>query len=157
MKRTTIIGAWTLVITLLGGGTAGCQSDHTSPLTSAALPTPTPSCPLATPTVVPNPALPNALYALVQNYHCAACHSPSGLANFQDLSNPQACYSNLVNQPATVTTGIRVVPFNPGGSVLILRLKGLGMDQMPLDGPPYMTPGEIQLFEDWICQGANPQ
>ncbi len=45
---------------------------------------------------------------------------------------------------------------NPAGSELIRRLKGESQPRMPLTGPPFLSAGEIALFERWIADGARP-
>jgi hypothetical protein len=49
-----------------------------------------------------------------------------------------------------------IIPGNPDGSALIQKLRGTYPygARMPYSGPPYLTDAEIQLFADWISQGA---
>jgi hypothetical protein len=49
-----------------------------------------------------------------------------------------------------------VVAGDPCASVLMHKISdtpGFGA-RMPLDGAPYLTPEEVQLFHDWIAEGA---
>jgi hypothetical protein len=57
-----------------------------------------------------------------------------------------------------VTTGVRIViDADPCRSTLvdkISRTPDFG-SRMPLSGPPYFTPEEVQLVHDWIAEGAD--
>ena len=109
--------------------------------------------------------IPPTLFALVVNYHCANCHNPSAGPNLagvtMDLRTRQSCYAYWVGVPAEIldcSATIRVVQGDAANSMLTHRLDGTGCAvRMPYDGPPYMSPSEIQQFVDWINQGANPQ
>ena len=51
----------------------------------------------------------------------------------------------------------RVAPGDPERSYLILKLRGapeITGQRMPLDGPPYLTPGQIDGIAAWIRAGA---
>jgi hypothetical protein len=62
-----------------------------------------------------------------------------------NLSSGQS-HSNLVNVPATTRSGIRVIPGNPGSSVLIIQLN---------DGHRNLSTAEIQQISGWISAGAQ--
>ena len=50
-----------------------------------------------------------------------------------------------------------VVPGKPCSSVIVQKLRGtfpIGA-RMPKNGPPYLSPEQIQLFMDWIAEGAK--
>jgi len=50
-----------------------------------------------------------------------------------------------------------VEPGSPERSYLILKLRGdptISGDRMPQDGPPYLTPGQIEGIAGWIRAGA---
>ncbi len=79
----------------------------------------------------------NDIRPLITTYGCAGCHGNSG--------------GFSVATHATIIT--RVIPGNGAGSLLVKRLKGEGVSQMPQGRQP-MTTGEIQKFVDWIVQGA---
>ena len=61
-----------------------------------------------------------------------------------DLRSGQS-YSNLVNVPATTQPGIRVVPFSPDTSVLVLQLAG---------GHRNVSPTNQNNIRAWISAGA---
>ncbi|MET0167085.1 MAG: c-type cytochrome domain-containing protein [Vicinamibacterales bacterium] len=44
---------------------------------------------------------------------------------------------------------------DPLGSELIRRLKGISQPRMPMTGPPYLSDGEIALFERWVTAGLR--
>ncbi len=54
-------------------------------------------------------------------------------------------YSNLVNVPATTQSGIRVIPFNPDQSVLVLKLAG---------GHRNVSATNQNNIKSWISAGA---
>jgi mono/diheme cytochrome c family protein len=90
---------------------------------------------------------------------CVACHtnaagSPAGGLNLL----PDAAYAALVNVPSVTNRGsVRVIPGNPGDSILVRKLEGRPGTQgarMPLNGPPYLTPGQIEIIRRWIELGA---
>lgn len=82
---------------------------------------------------------------------CAKCHTDNG-----QMGPPPEGY-RLTSHAATVAAAdrVRVVPGNPGASELMRRIRGQARPRMPLDGPPFLEQGEIQLIEDWISQGAR--
>ena len=81
---------------------------------------------------------------------CAKCHTENG------LMGPAPEGFRLTSYESTLAAGdrVRVVPGNPGASELLRRVRGQARPPMPMDGPPYLDPDEIQLIEDWISQGA---
>ena len=88
---------------------------------------------------------------------CAVCHRPGGIAAFLDLASPSA-YDQLVNVRAVTRAGsIRVIPGDPDASYLTRKLEGgpdIGGLRMPLNGPPYLTSGQITIIRRWIEIGA---
>ena len=54
-------------------------------------------------------------------------------------------FSNLVNRAATTTSGIRVVPFNPGASVLVQKLAA---------GHRSVSTANQANIQSWISAGA---
>ena len=54
-------------------------------------------------------------------------------------------YSNLVNVPATTQPGIRVIPFNATGSVLVIQLAG---------GHRNVSAANQNNIKSWITAGA---
>lgn len=87
--------------------------------------------------------------------NCVECHGAAGNGNL-DLRAPQS-YANLVDVPAFGYDARRVVPAEPGSSVLYSKVVGdeLYGDRMPLGGP-YLPAVEIRLIHDWIERGATP-
>jgi hypothetical protein len=92
---------------------------------------------------------------------CVTCHRPGGigfLAVGMDLTT-SAAYNSLVGVSSRQRPGVvRVAPGDPDNSYLIHKLeKRAGMVglQMPLNGPPYLTAGQIRIIERWIETGAE--
>jgi hypothetical protein len=90
---------------------------------------------------------------------CASCHRPGGQAALLglDLSSPSA-YDQLVNVPARTRPGsVRVIPSDPDASYLVRKIEGgpniTGL-RMPLNGPPYLTSGQVTIIRRWIEIGA---
>jgi hypothetical protein len=89
---------------------------------------------------------------------CVNCHNAIGV-QFNRLNLERAVsYDQLVNVPSAQRPGVpRVDPGNPDGSYLIQKLEGapgiVGM-RMPLNGPPYLTDGQIEIIRRWIASGA---
>jgi hypothetical protein len=48
-----------------------------------------------------------------------------------------------------------VIPGYPRGSELFRRVSGLTHPRMPFDGPPWLSPQQIDLIGEWIAQGAK--
>ena len=84
----------------------------------------------------------------ILNANCAgsSCHV-GGMANGLSLSD----YASLMNGG---NSGDVVIPGDPDNSVIIGRLEGVIMPQMPLGGNP-LSAGQIRLIRDWITQGAH--
>ena len=89
---------------------------------------------------------------------CATCHRgviPNINLNF---SPGVDIYSLLVNVPSRQRPDLMLVaPGDPERSYLIHKLEGrpgiVGL-QMPRNGPPYLTAGQIQIVKRWIENGA---
>lgn len=97
-------------------------------------------------------AAPTADFAIVQPIlaeRCVMCHAGEGaplglrLDSFESLMKGSS-------KGAVVKAG------NPAGSELIRRIKGESLPRMPLTGPPFLSAGEIALFERWVADGAMP-
>lgn len=83
---------------------------------------------------------------------CAGCHGEGGAAGL-DLRAPWS-YANLVGVTATTNRdAVRVVPFEPGASLLLTSL-----NCTQTGGPAFQMPGvapeQRALVRDWIAQGA---
>lgn len=81
---------------------------------------------------------------------CAKCHTEQG------LMGPAPEGFLLTSYAATLATRdrVRVVPGHPDASELVRRIRGQARPMMPFDGPPYLSPEEIRLVEQWVAQGA---
>lgn len=90
----------------------------------------------------------------------SGCHNVADRAGNLVLE-PGLSRSNLVNviadNPAAAQAGLRrVVPFDPGGSFLLIKVEHPGPGQgsrMPLGGP-FLSPGDVALVRRWIIGGA---
>jgi mono/diheme cytochrome c family protein len=86
--------------------------------------------------------------------HCAVCHNAGGTATATGLFlNQNESYARLVSQSATQSAGIRVIPFDADNSVLFKRIKGIGLNRMPLGGP-FLSSHDENLIKAWINMGA---
>jgi hypothetical protein len=81
------------------------------------------------------------------------CHGGFG-------ATPDDVFKSLVNVPAqrdSCNPGVLVLPSDPNRSYLVHKLTGVGMcpnsQTMPLGTK--LPDAEIQIFVDWICQGAK--
>lgn len=70
---------------------------------------------------------------------CAVCHSGAAAPKGVRLDSAASARSSAA-----------VVPGDPASSELIRRIKGERTPRMPLNGPPYLSPGEIRTLEEWI-------
>jgi len=88
---------------------------------------------------------------------CTQCHNNVGRAGGLDLGHDRA-YDQLVNAPVLGKPGaIRVIPGDPDNSYLIQKLEGAAAivgRRMPLNGPPYLTDGQVLIIRRWIADGA---
>jgi hypothetical protein len=97
---------------------------------------------------------------------CSPCHTtPTGIGvttGNLDMTSQSTAYSNLVNVPAAGAQcsgrGTRVVPGQPGSSILYLKVS---LDdpspcgaKMPLGGPP-LSREQTDLIKAWIQAGAS--
>jgi hypothetical protein len=111
------------------------------------------------------------LYTPIINNICVQCHAPTpAIASFMDLTGGSSlARSKWVNIPTDTGTGglqacqaevlKRVLPVDPLNSVVYRKVAPddaghprCGV-RMP-EGGPYLSTAEIQLFFDWISQGA---
>lgn len=84
------------------------------------------------------------------------CHAPPQVQLALDLRVGKS-YASLISVPSSECADRpRVEPGNPGNSYLLDKLNGVSLcdgAQMPLNGDP-LSPEQIALVSDWICQGA---
>lgn len=114
---------------------------------------------VVTTTPTPTPAPTVSLATDIQpifNANCIGCHSATGVAGFLSLASG-AAYGNLVNKPATKTSGTLVIPGNSANSVLYQRISNVGLPagaaQMPIGS--VLSAANQNLVKTWIDQGAN--
>jgi len=94
--------------------------------------------------------------------HClsAGCHNAQSLAGNMNLSEG-ASYDQLVNvppdNPVARSMGLlRVQPFNPGNSFILIKLNGPGLGEgsrMPMGMDP-LSQTDIAMIQAWITAGA---
>lgn len=91
---------------------------------------------------------------------CTSCHTNVGRAPAGRLNlagDAASAYAALVDRPSSFRPGaVLVVPGNPEQSYFIHKLKGVDITggRMPLNGPPFLTDGQILVIETWIRNGA---
>jgi hypothetical protein len=86
----------------------------------------------------------------------AGCHAASAASGGLVLEAGRS-HGEPVGRSATESGLDRVEPGDPERSYLILKLRGdpsITGQRMPLDGPPYLTPGQIDGIAAWIRAGA---
>jgi hypothetical protein len=97
-------------------------------------------------------AAPTADFSVVQPIlaeRCVLCHAGEGAPLGLRLDS----FKSLMKGSSK---GAVVKPGNAAGSELIRRIKGESLPRMPLTGPPFLSTGEIALFERWVADGAIP-
>lgn len=87
----------------------------------------------------------------------AGCHNAATAMEGLVLEAGRS-YALLVGHPATQRGSLaRVEPGDPERSYLILKLRGdptITGARMPFNGPPYLTPEQIEGIAAWIRAGA---
>jgi hypothetical protein len=113
------------------------------------------------PLVVDNPAEPGSLEELQRTVIQERCSGQPGLCHngqFEpNLSTAANTYAYLVRRPAIEDRAVlRVNPGDPDSSFLIDKIRGRNgvSTQMPLGAEP-LNDAEMQMFEDWISDGAR--
>ena len=76
---------------------------------------------------------------------CNMCHSEFGAARGLRLDNYAAALAGSQR-------GAVLLPGNPDGSEMMLRLRGESAPRMPFLGPP-LPQDEIDVIESWIAAG----
>jgi hypothetical protein len=87
----------------------------------------------------------------------AGCHDAAAASAGLVLAAGRS-HGDLVGRPSTQNGGLlRVAPGNPEASYLLRKLRGdpsITGDRMPQDGPPYLTPEQIEGIAAWVRAGA---
>jgi hypothetical protein len=89
---------------------------------------------------------------------CITCHTNVGRAPAGNLNMVGDAYTALVGVQSRQRTDLQIVaPGDPEASYLVHKLEGrpgiVGL-QMPRNGPPYLTAGQILVIKRWIEIGA---
>ena len=86
------------------------------------------------------------------------CHTPTnGTPSGISLGGLNLGSYESLRQGGRTSGSEIIVEGDPCSSILIQKLTdtpGFG-SRMPLDGEPYLTDEEIQLFHDWVAEGAQ--
>ena len=89
-------------------------------------------------------------------YHCVHCHTPDGPTPLGlevgglDLSSYSSLLAGARGNPV-------VVPGQPCASLIVQKVGDAPPfgGRMPLDGPPFLDDGDVQVIADWIAEGAH--
>lgn len=86
---------------------------------------------------------------------CISCHI-SGGRGVVESGLRMTSYRSLRNGGRHSGASI-VVPGAPCSSVLVLKIEPSPPfgQQMPYNGPPYLSADDIQLVSDWVAEGAR--
>jgi len=93
--------------------------------------------------------------------HCAICHMTGDEAGQLSLIPDNAIASLVGTKSAEAPGRTRVIPGDPDGSYLVMKLEGTHMAhggagaRMPFGGPP-LPVEEIAKVRKWIAEGARP-
>ncbi len=81
---------------------------------------------------------------------CVKCHKNGGIRG----KAPEGL--ELISLERVLRGGERValIPGNASASPIVRHVRGIASPRMPLDGPPYLSNGEIALIERWVRGGA---
>lgn len=86
------------------------------------------------------------------------CHTPTnGTPSGISLGGLSLGSYESLRQGGRTSGSDIIVEGDPCSSLLVQKLSdtpGFG-SRMPLDGEPYLTDEEIQMFHDWIAEGAQ--
>jgi len=86
---------------------------------------------------------------LLQN--CVRCHTATGVMG----PAPEGYRLDSYAETLRSDDRARIVPFAPGASELVRRVRGHALPRMPLGGPPWLSDAEIDLLVAWIADGAR--
>jgi len=107
-------------------------------------------------TVKENPSFAADVQEILQRQGCTSsgCHgsAPRGSLDLR----PAAAWSALVGVPAVSEPVVRVIPGNPEGSYLVMRVEGRQQvgSRMPPGGSP-LDAVDLQNIRNWIARGAQ--
>lgn len=76
---------------------------------------------------------------------CVKCHSGDGAPFGLQLDSHANALAGSWNGPVAIAGDAQ--------SPILRRLRGEATPRMPLDGPPFLTPGEIAMVEAWVMAG----
>jgi hypothetical protein len=90
---------------------------------------------------------------------CMTCHTSTGRNPSGGLNlNHDVAYDQLVNVAGRGKAGTtRVIAGDAANSYLLQKLTGaagIAGRRMPINGPPYLTDGQVLIIERWIAIGA---
>jgi hypothetical protein len=89
---------------------------------------------------------------------CVSCHTNQGRFPAGNLNLRSDPYAALVGVASAGRPGLkRVEPGDPDASYLIHKLEGrsgIAGVRMPLNGPPFLTNGQMVVIRRWIELGA---
>lgn len=89
---------------------------------------------------------------------CVSCHTAGSRTAGGLILDHEVAYDQCVNAPSRAKAGaIRVIPGDPENSYMIHKLEGtpgIAGKRMPLNGPPFLTDGQILIIKRWIAIGA---
>jgi mono/diheme cytochrome c family protein len=89
--------------------------------------------------------------APIFNARCVKCHAPKGQMGAPPEDIRLDSFQTIVSSSEYAI----VVPGFPRSSLLVRAIRGEESPRMPMDGPPYLDPAEIDLIAMWVQQGAR--
>ena len=102
-----------------------------------------------------NPSFSMTIQEIFNRRSCtsSSCHGTAQMAGLDLRSGPS--YASLVSVRATSEPILRVIPGDPDGSYLVIKLEGRQSvgDRMPQTGSPLDTV-DLTNIRNWISQGA---
>lgn len=147
IERSRVLG-FVSGVTLVGA-LAACGGGSSSP-------TPTPTATPDPRTVQADPSFSSTVQEIFERKGCTngACHGGSAQAGL-NLARGSS-YANLVGVRGTQEPIVRVIPGDPSGSYLVIKLEGRQSvgSRMPQTGTPLDTI-DLTNIRNWIAQGAK--
>jgi len=106
-------------------------------------------------TIQANPSFSTTIQEIFNRRSCtsSSCHGTAQMAGLDLRSG--ASFGSLVSVRATSEPVLRVIPGDPNGSYLVIKLEGRQSkgDRMPQTGAPLDTT-DLTNVRNWIAQGA---